>query len=250
MEHERTGIDVTFDFRSDTPPGQDPDAGSPLLRQYHKRLWSKALPSGAMFELVDTTSRVYLHHRSELGEFRLTSDAVVPTFRKEPRLRSLLETIPEAVASFSAIGYTIGGMMLFPGNRVDRRMTINAARGCHPRVKDRFDLTVECVRRYYRDEDSPLRPTLARYGDFFRLFGDFRGYVVFFLLQDLVTEDFSAVRFFAPFKEFQSWPVPEDRAAYLAYRERAVGFLQARNRRISASADPVSDQHLAGSARA
>jgi hypothetical protein len=238
MESDRTLIDVTFDFRSDTPPGKDPDAFSPMLRRYHKRLWSKPLPSGAMFELVDTTSRVYLHHRSALGEFRLASDAVVPTFTKEPRIRPILEKIPEAVVSFNAIGYTIGGMMLFPGNQVDRRMTINAARGCHPRIKDRFDLTVECIRRYYLEEDSPLRPTLARYVDFFRLFGDFRGYVQFFLLQDLVTEDLSAVRFFAPFEEFKSWPVPETSAAYLAYRERAVGFIQARNRRVSASADP------------
>jgi hypothetical protein len=231
-----TQIDITFDFRSDTPPGRDPDASSSTLRRYHKRLWSKPLPSGAMFELVDTTSRVYLHHRSPLGEFRLASDTVVPSFRKERRISHILEQIPEAIVSFNAIAYTIGGMMLFPGNQVDRRMTINAARGCHPRIKDRFDLTVECIRRYYLEEESPLRATLARYVDFFRLFGDFRGYVEFFLLQDLVTEDFSAVRFFAPFEEFKSWPVPETMAAYLEYRERAICFIQARNQRLLASA--------------
>ena len=122
-----------------------------------------------------------------LGEFRMASDTVVPSFRKERRISHILEQIPEAIVSFNAIGYTIGGMMLFPGNQVDRRMTINAARGCHPRIKDRFDLTVECIRRYYLEEESPLSATLARYSDFFRLFGDFRGYVEFFLLQDLVT---------------------------------------------------------------
>jgi hypothetical protein len=233
-----TQIDITFDFRSDTPPGRDPDVFSPTLRRYHKRLWSKPLPSGAMFELVDTTSRVYLHHRSLLGEFWLASDTVVPSFRKERRISHILEQIPEAIVSFNAIGYTIGGMMLFPGNKVDRRMTINAARGCHPRIKDRFDLTVECIRRYYLEEESPLSATLARYGDFFRLFGDFRGYVEFFLLQDLVTEDFSAVRFFAPFEGFKSWPVTETMAAYLEYRERAICFIQARNQRLLASAGP------------
>ena len=36
---------------------------------------------------------------------------------------------------------------LFPGNQIGRKMTINAARGCHPRINDRFDLTVECIRR-------------------------------------------------------------------------------------------------------
>src|SRR5215213_7730828 len=43
-------IDITFDFRSDTPPGRDPDALSPTLRTYHQLLWSKPLPSGAPFE--------------------------------------------------------------------------------------------------------------------------------------------------------------------------------------------------------
>ncbi len=38
-------IDTSFDFRTDAS-GKDPDAYSPTLRQYHKLLWSKALPSG------------------------------------------------------------------------------------------------------------------------------------------------------------------------------------------------------------
>ena len=99
MDNE-TPIDITFDFRSDTPPGMDPDALSPTLRRYHKLLWSKPLPSGVVFELVDTTPRVYLHHRSQLGEFRLASDAVIPTFRKEARISHILEQIPEELASF------------------------------------------------------------------------------------------------------------------------------------------------------
>ena len=73
-------IDVTFDFRSDTPPGKDPDTFSPTLRRYHQLLWSKPLPSGALFELDVTGPPYYLHHRSELGEFWLSSDAVVPSF--------------------------------------------------------------------------------------------------------------------------------------------------------------------------
>jgi hypothetical protein len=61
-------IDTSFDFRSDTPPGKDPDSHSPTLRGYHRLLWSKALPGGRRFDLV-TTPGVYLHHQSELGEF-------------------------------------------------------------------------------------------------------------------------------------------------------------------------------------
>jgi hypothetical protein len=187
-----------------------------------------------MFELVDTTPGVYLHHRSQSGEFWLASDSVIPTFRKEARLSHVFKHIPEELKTFLRIGYTIGGMMLFPGNRVGRQMTINGARGFHPRIKDRFDLTVECIRRHYLSEASPLSAVLARYADYFRLFGDFRGYVDFFLLQDLVAGDYSAVKFFLPCREFQSSPVPESMGTYMTYRGLAAGFIEARNQRIQA----------------
>jgi hypothetical protein len=40
-------IDITFDFRSDTPPGKDPDTWSPTLRSYHQLLWRIAAQLGA-----------------------------------------------------------------------------------------------------------------------------------------------------------------------------------------------------------
>jgi len=190
------------------------------------------LPSGVVFELVDSTPGVYLHHRSNLGEFWLASDSVIPTFRKEARLSQFLELIPEELATFLRLSYTIGGTMLFPGNRVGGKNTINGARGFHPRIKDRFDFTIECIRRHYLNEGSPLGDVLARYANYFGLFGDFRGYVEFFLLQDLVTDDCSAVKYFSPFEDFNSPPVPESKAAYLDYRKLAVGFIDARNQRI------------------
>jgi hypothetical protein len=185
-----------------------------------------------VLDLVDTTPHVYLHHRSQLGEFWLASDAVIPTFRKQKHIKHILDQVPGELETFRRIGSTIGGMMVFPGNRVGRQMTINGARGFHPRIKDRFDFTVECIRRHYLDERSPLSDTLARYADYFRLFGDFRGYVGFFLLQDMVTDDCSAVKFFSPFEDFHSSPVPDSMAAYLAYRQLAIGFIEARNQRI------------------
>lgn len=227
-------IDVTFDFRSDTPsyPKKDPDSCSPALRRHHRHLWSKRLPNGALFSLDDTTQH-YLYHKSELGEFFLGSDAVIPTFRKESRLSQVLGAIPAAEQeSFLRVGYTIGGMMVFTAERVGRKMTINGARGFHPRIKDRFDLTVECIRRHYRREPSPLGAVLQRYDAFFGLFSDFRGYVEFFLLQDLVAEDCSFVKFFCAFKDFSTSPVPQDLEGYLAYRQSATEFIEFRNRRM------------------
>ena len=230
---KRRHIDITFDFRSDTPPGKDPDARSPKLRGYHKLLWSKPLPSGLVFELDDTTPRVYLHHRSEMGEFWLSSDAVIPSFTRESKCSHIIEQMPvEELDAFNTIGYTMGGMMVFPGNRIGRKMTINGARGFHPRIKDRFDLTVECIRRHYRNESSPLSAPLERYADFFGLFGDFRGYAEFFLLQDLVTADYSAVRLFTPLDDFKPWPLPASVEDYRAYKQLAEDFIKARNNRI------------------
>jgi hypothetical protein len=51
------------------------------------------LPSGELFELDVTGPPYYLHHRSELGEFWLSSDAVVPTFRW---LAPIIDQIPDA----------------------------------------------------------------------------------------------------------------------------------------------------------
>jgi hypothetical protein len=229
----RFPIDITFDFRSDTPPGKDPDALSPRLRAYHKLLWSKSLPNGVVFQLDDTTSNVYLRHCSEMGEFYLSSDSVIPTFRKEPSIAGLRDQMSaDELADFVRISYTIGGMMVFPGNRIDRKTTINGARGFHPRIKDRFDLTVECIRRHYGNEPSPLSEALARYSPFFELFRDFAGYVEFFLLNDLVTEDCSAVRFFIPFEGFNSSPLPDSLESYRAYKKHAIEFIHARNRLI------------------
>jgi len=123
--------------------------------------------------------------------------------------------------------------MVFPGQKVGGKMTINGARGFLPRIKDRFDLTVECIRRHYRSEGNPLSDTLARYSDYFRLFGDFRGYVEFFLLQDIVTDDFSEVKFSMPFEDFKPWPLPKTVDEYKAYRQVAADFINARNKRIA-----------------
>jgi hypothetical protein len=226
-------IDTTFDFRTDTPPGKDPDRYSPTLRKYHKYLWSKYLPNGSLFKLGDNTPSVYLHHKSEIGEFFLSSDAVVPFFSRENKIVHITSQIPTAeIDEYNRIGYTIGGMMLFPGNRIGKHMTINGARGFHPKIKDRFDLTVECIRRHYLKQENPLKRTLNRYDDFFILFNDFKGFMDFFLLQDLVDSNYSQINYFYPFEGFDKSPIPHTKEAYISYANCAVDFILKRNQRI------------------
>ena len=98
-----------------------------------------------------------------------------------------------------------------------------------------MDLTLESIRRHYRGEPpSPLGATLARYADFFALFDDFGGYIDFFLLQDLVTADGAAVRFFMPFDDFNPPAMPRNAETYREFRRLSIEFIEARNRRIDA----------------
>jgi hypothetical protein len=235
-------IDTSFDFRTEIGPGRDPDACSPTLRCYHKLLWSKALPEGRDFTLSDANWRQYLHHSSDLGEFRMKSDGIAATFtmRRNPAIQKMLASFPEDEhEAFRAKATMIAGFLIFPGNTAETKgQTINQRRGCDWRINDRIDLTLECIRRHYLGQQSPLTSTLARYADFFALFGGFSDYVDFFLLNDLVSHDASTVRFFLPLN-LDASGLPADADAYRAYRESLLAFLDARSRRIEAYAKAI-----------
>lgn len=225
-------IDTGFDFRSDST-GPDPDKSSPTLRRYHRELWSKPLPDGTPFELDASRRDAYLYHRSDLGEFFLSSDSLIQTFSSWLSMQAIIRELgADQTEEFLRLGYTMGGMIVFPADKIDGYMTINGARGFNRSIADRVDLTLECIRRHYLGEWSPLQPTLARYSRFFSLFGDFAGYVDFFLLDDLVTEDGSAVKFLMPFDNFSPPAVPRDVDTYRRFRDASLEFTRARNRRI------------------
>lgn len=208
-------IDIAFDFRSDATC-RDPDRSSPTLRRYHQLLWSKRLPGGHRFDLDTVTPWTYLHHGSEIGEFWLSSDSVIATFSHWQSTAELIRALPPGyVERFDTVGYTIGGMMIFPSNPIGGQWTINQARGCNvSTIGDRMDLTLECIRRYYAgDYATPLATALGRYADFFALFGDFRGYV--------------------DFDTFTSPAVPGDVPTYMRFAEASIAFVEARNKRVA-----------------
>jgi hypothetical protein len=228
------GIDISFDVRSDVPLGADPDKYSKTLKQYHKILWSKPLPSGRMFLLDDTVKGKYLCHNSELGNFSLSSDGIVHSLVYVKRMHHIISQLnEEQIERILRKIFTIGSFTLFPANRIDGRMTINGVRGCNARICDRFDLTLECIRRHYIGITSPLTDVLARYKNFFSLFEDFHGYVGFFLLQDLLNENKSEIRFFLPFdNRFPTQPLPQNIQQYKAFIARQTEFLSKRARRM------------------
>jgi hypothetical protein len=128
-------------------------------------------------------------------------------------------------------GSTIGAYIVFPYNRIGGKHTINQARGVNSLIDDRFDLTLECIRRFYLEQESPLYSTLLLYKKFFDLFSDFRGYTRFFFLNDLVDEN-GNVNFYLPFDGFKTRPTFSNVDQYLSYKARVMEFIRSRNRRI------------------
>lgn len=224
-------IDLNFDFRFDSH-GKDPDVYSETLKKYHKILWNKPLPNGKIFNLRDDKVGTYLYHKSELGEFFLGSDAISHSYKHHKRKQWLTRQIPEAVNEVYSAGCTIGAYIIFPNNKIDNKQTINGARGCNGKIDDRFDLTLECIRRFYLGLASPLQDVISRYRDFFGLFRDFRGYVDFFLLQDLVTENYTEINFYLPFDNFISVPNFRNVDDYLFYQKKVIDFINKRNNKI------------------
>lgn len=224
-------FDVTTDFQDDSG-GRDPDRYSSLLQEYHLRLWRKRLPDGEFFDLTPDRigSALVLRYWSGHKHFVLSSDTLANSSRG-PR-RALYDAMGvESNLHWHRDGGTIGGRLIFPSNRVDGKQTINQLRGTHPRIRDRFDLTLESIRRHYCGESGPLADVLARYGEFFTLFGSFRSYIEVFLLNDLIDGE-GGIAFFLPFEDFDGPVLPDTLEEYRLFRQRQLDFVGARNRRM------------------
>jgi hypothetical protein len=225
-------IDVTFDVRTDSG-GKDPDTASATLKRFHAELWSKPLPDGSHFQLEDAGSK-YLMAVHKTGALRLTSDTISNSMSGHKRLAPFLSELPEQlIQDVKDLGSTVGARIVFPGDRIAGKPTINVARGFHPSIKDRFDLTLECIRLHYQNGQSPLSGVLARYRDYFALFESFEGFVEFFLLQDLVKKG-SVRSFIGSGSPFEQSPHPQNALEYQGYANRTLEFLSARNERIQA----------------
>lgn len=234
-------IDTSFLMYSDTPANKDPDTYSRTLHEYHRLLWTKQLPSGSQFVLIPSEDApFYLGYRSLTGDILLSSDSIIHTYTRWKResIASIIRSIPKHENDeFYDLASTIGGYIVFPAMRINRQPTINSIRGIHPRIMDRFDLTLECIRLWYQGMRSPLFEHIDRYRNFFFLFKNFSTYVSFFLLDDLVEDHSGTIRYWLPFESFENTPpLPDSLDAYLEYKKNISDFVKRRNRRIEAYA--------------
>lgn len=240
-------IDTSFDFTMDSPHywdtfwdnnyglgggGSDPDSASPMLQKYHQELWSRQLPNGQFMNLETGYGSRYLTWE----DMRFGSDSIIASFRYD-RCRTLITELKEQLSDYYKFiegfihkTYTMGGMVILPKHR----NSINQVRGTNKLIADRWDLTLECIRRYYIGEDSPIKWCLDQDKDFFELFIDFKGYVDYFFLQDLVSDDYSRVKLWLGQENvLGEEPVPTTVDAYMHYLNNEISFVEKRNARIN-----------------
>lgn len=232
MNTESVKIEITFDVRRDSR-GKDPDYASSILKSYHKLLWNKKLPNGETLVLRNDLPNHYLLGVTASKEISLSSDTLCNSYAKRKRMQSIIQPHSESIETFREHIYRVGGFILFPAKKVNKLNTINQERGWIKSIDDRFDLTLECIRLYYLGLESPLSAVLTRYHQFFELFVDFKGYVEFFLLQDLLTEDLQSIKFFLTGGlNTKRKALPGTSDEYLDFMQNAQAFLAARNQRI------------------
>lgn len=236
-------FDINFDFTTDTPyfwetywndemggVFVDPDSESKTLKKYHKIVWSKQLPNGEFMNLTEGYGANYLTWKG----FRFGSDSIIASFRYEKyrfMIKQVMNYLPnykDFMENYTRKSYTLGGSIIFP----KMQGSINQSRGCNPFKRDRFDLTLECIRKFYNNEKSPLYDTLLKNKSFFDLFVDFKGYVDYFYLQDLVNDDYSCVIFWIGNGNFEKNPFPKTVEEYLMWIDKQLNFVSNRNKRI------------------
>ena len=253
-----TDIDVDFSFTNDTKnywkifdkqkssrSCPDPDFYSPRLRTCHQKLWSKRLPNGEVLKLEkdgnylvwkdfhfgsDSIVNMYFHH---IKAQKLLTDEIKKTLCQKHGFNDFTSFWK----NYLLRSYTIGGAVIFP-----KKNSINAARG--KILKDRFDLTLDCIRLYFLNKESPLFSTLKANKLFFDLFIDFKRYVDFFLLQDLVSADYSEIKYFNRQKSFNDISYPQTLQDWTDLYQNQLDFVKKRNQRIEKSCKKLQAEHL------
>ncbi|MCR4744350.1 MAG: hypothetical protein K5894_03875 [Lachnospiraceae bacterium] len=242
------GIDVYFDFTTDSPGywdgfwdrkdglgygGCDPDCASLTLQKYHQILWSRELPNGEPMELKISKLHSNYYYLNWNGT-DFGSDSIIVSFRYK-KYKHMINQVVERVLDYQNYyenlirrAYTIGGSIIFPVHR----SSMNQMKGMNARISDRWDLTLECIRRYYAGEESPLYKTIEADKAFYDLFVDFKRYVDFFYLQDAVSDDYSNVKIWIGNADFNEPGLPKSVDEYFDFIDKEYDFLEKRNRRI------------------
>lgn len=202
----------------------DPDTRSKTLREYHRILWSRQLPNGEFMQLSKDLS---------WNNMKFGSDSIIVSFRykNQPLAEEIKTALPDYQSFFKEYirkTNTIAGFTIFPKHQG----SMNQNRGINTRIRDRWDLTMECIRRYYAGQKSPLSDTLETDVEFYNLFGSFKNFVDFFFLQDCVSDNYESVDIWLGDVNFRDDALPKNTEEYFAFIEKEMAFLEKRRQRI------------------
>lgn len=221
-------IDITYDYRKDVKNSSyDPDRYSKKLKETHSYLWSRIVPN-IKYGKLEIDSKL----NSIKKDFYFSPDSITNSFKNNPIVKTFIN-YSKYYKEYNSLDYTIGTSVIFPtrDDSGSSKWTINQARGCNRKIMDRFDYTLECIRLFYENKNNPLEGCLDRYSNFFSLFIDFKGYVKFFFLDDLVSSDYKKVISFTGVIDFNN-PIPNNINEYDNYLKNVIDFIKKRNKRI------------------
>ncbi|GHV93566.1 hypothetical protein AGMMS50268_40690 [Spirochaetia bacterium] len=232
-------IDICYDFRRDLMNRKfdvdefDADRDSYTLRNYHQILWNKKLPNGEDSSFSEKLIGTY--RKLRFYDINVSSDTMINCYTRKGwrQMKNIINNIPNnEIETFYKSLFSIGNYIIFPSDKIDDNNTINQERGWCSYIKDRFDITLECIRLYYNGENSPLFNVINRYNNYFKLFNNFNGYCDFFFLQDLTKNGYSEINFFLPFDNFLGDSCPSSVDEYYIYKNNSTNFIDKRNKRI------------------
>ena len=181
----------------------DPDATSKKLYEAHEFLCKLqglkvSISEDNDYELVidgknirlssDSIMSIYWHWSGKRYPYKNMQE-IIEKISSELQKKSEYNkrNIPfkEFIKSYLQKANTIGGFVVFPKHYLP---TVNTERGRSGKIRDRFDLTLECIRRayqygdFYCEDDNPLFGISEEDKEFFRMFGSFENYAKFFCL--------------------------------------------------------------------
>ena len=146
----------------------DPDSFSEILYDFFAELWNlnnsafnvKKIWNGSSWELVG----------AEDYSLRLGTDSIMSIYWHRFDMREFISELIKSknndfkmfIREYLKKSNTIGGFVLFPRHI----QSINQRRGTNSLIGDRFDLTLECIRRYYEETEKS-----EKYNNYNPLFG-------------------------------------------------------------------------------
>lgn len=230
-------IDCTPDY-----PYADPDAVCEELREMHYRLYNRydshivrPFSFEKKYPLLSPNGQYFYLYEAN-GNNRFGSDTMNSLYLYYEALQNIrYEMIkcgrnPESEMENSRrnIIYRPGNFIIFP--KKDKKVSINVARGNYRgKIKDRFDLTLDCIKKQYESRDNSLSWILQEYWDeFFGRFYDFNEYVHFFMLEDYLDEKNEVIRLI----DNEEHILPKTLEEYDEYIKRISSIIDKRTQKI------------------